>query len=365
MSILAIDWGTNGCICVDGVPSGDKLKVRKCFEFEWPETARPRDSVDAAGKFLAEELKRQGVSTSTVMVAVPREQGTVRQLQLPNVPDNELPEIVRMQAATRSTVGVDQFLLDYMPLPQAEEAEAREVLMATIPTDISGRIKGVVQVAQLELKTIGLSSAATATVAAIVEQSNGFDPGQLALLIVNSGERLELTVIRHRHVIASHASHVDAGNGHWTMLAEINRMRMSLEGELAGAPLSRVWVAGSEKHTADFRKTIEERVGGSVEQLSLVGVIDPVKLGGKRCGEIADESQPLLLGPLGLLANTQRPLVETVDFLNPRKPIVKKGQSTAVCGTGGGCCATAVPGFHVPQRQKHGRASRTNRVQEE
>ena len=46
------------------------------------------------------------------------------------IPDDELPDIVRMQAATKSPTPLDRLRLDFVPLPN--RGEGREVLLATI-----------------------------------------------------------------------------------------------------------------------------------------------------------------------------------------------------------------------------------------
>ena len=71
---------------------------------------------EAAGKQLRAELNRAASRSTHVLVSLPREEAVVRLLELPECTDDELPELVRLQAATRSAVPLDRLLLDFLPI---------------------------------------------------------------------------------------------------------------------------------------------------------------------------------------------------------------------------------------------------------
>ena len=85
------------------------------------------------GEWQRGQLRELRISTITVLISLPRQDTVVRQLEVPgDVPDNELPDIVRLQAETKISSSLDQLLLDFLPLPKVADSPVRDVLMATV-----------------------------------------------------------------------------------------------------------------------------------------------------------------------------------------------------------------------------------------
>ena len=76
--------------------------LRNRIQLEWTAEARPSEHAEAAGKQLRAKLHEDGITVIHVLVSLPREEAVVRLLELPECTDDELPELVRLQAATRS-----------------------------------------------------------------------------------------------------------------------------------------------------------------------------------------------------------------------------------------------------------------------
>ncbi len=83
---------------------------------------------------LAEQLGilRGKSSVKQVLLVVPRDVVVLRQFELPSVPDNELPDLVRFQAATKFATPVDELTLDFIPLASRAEGMGRIVIAASI-----------------------------------------------------------------------------------------------------------------------------------------------------------------------------------------------------------------------------------------
>ena len=100
--LLAIDWEKRQLCGLDAEVTRGSVVVRRCFTLTWPEDLDPISQHQEAGQWLKDELARIGVTSKQVMVTLPTEDAVVRQLELPNAPDEELPDLVRFQAADKS-----------------------------------------------------------------------------------------------------------------------------------------------------------------------------------------------------------------------------------------------------------------------
>ena len=132
---LSLHWGER-IVGVEASVSGGSIRVRTTFSADRPDvegTSSDLESDAAADStWLSAAMSRAGVSSRQAFVVLSQQDVVTRWLEVPAVPDEELPEIVRWQAGTKSTMSVDQLIVDYLPLPVADEAETRSVLLATV-----------------------------------------------------------------------------------------------------------------------------------------------------------------------------------------------------------------------------------------
>ena len=319
--ILALDWEGRQIAGLDATIGQDRAVVRKAFRLVWPQNISPDRDPQRAGEWLRAQTEKLGVVARDVVVSIPREDAVVRRLQLPNVPDDELPEIVRLQAATHSTLELDQFLLDYLPMPERGEGDGRNVLMTTIPTALADRIQSALSAAQLHVRSIGLSPVASAQLIAHAERSAGDDPQALSLFVGRHGRRVEIAMMTQQRMVFSHSTQIHGENVNTddqVVLAEINRSRFSLQEMLGEVDISRVWVLGTEREMQGLCASLKQRLQCSVRTL------DPL------AHELIDaptaappQERAAFAGPVGLLLTECDAVTECVDFLNPRKTIVR------------------------------------------
>src|SRR5262249_31493017 len=130
--LLAIEWEHEHVCGVLADAAPGRVRIQRTFVIPKPTT-----SVSSSGPltidWLKPELGKLGNSAGPVLVALPRDEAVVRRLELPEVPDDELPVMVRFQAGAKSSVALDELALDFIPLPKRSEVPGREVLMATVP----------------------------------------------------------------------------------------------------------------------------------------------------------------------------------------------------------------------------------------
>jgi Tfp pilus assembly PilM family ATPase len=153
---LAIEWGDEQLVLLQGKASGKHISAKRAAVLNWPDGIDPIKDSERAAEWLKGELTTRGFSGKAI-VSLPREGVVVRHLELPNIPDDELPGMVKLQAATKVTQAADKYLLDYVPLPP-RGSDTRDVLMTTVPTEVTGTIKKILSAAGVELGAVGVSS---------------------------------------------------------------------------------------------------------------------------------------------------------------------------------------------------------------
>src|SRR5882757_6087674 len=122
--ILAIHWDKRRLRVVEA-SIGSTVRVNQSFTLDIPETLK--------STWLRDALRQKGTTARQAIVCLAREEAILRQLELPDAPDDELPSLVYFQASTRSTTPLDQLVVDYLPLPRRAGSVQRDVLLATAP----------------------------------------------------------------------------------------------------------------------------------------------------------------------------------------------------------------------------------------
>ncbi|NNJ25714.1 hypothetical protein [Alienimonas chondri] len=287
-----------GCV-VDGAGA-----VRSPFEISAPLTG---DGLKAA-------LSKAKIGAKRAVVALPRSRATVRHLDLPAVSDDDLPDLVRMQAATKSAAPLDQLALDFLPLPLPTGEGAnlgRAALLAMIPSKLLAEVQGTMSAAGLELATVGLNPVGFARMVATRELAAGN-----SLVVSRDGEFAELTLLsvgpEGARVTHTHSAHPSAeSDAQWerSLLSECSRVLVS-HGSVQTDGLTSVWALG--KGADRLAPQLVERFGGTPhpatgwEPLGASGdsaLADPGRFGGAVGLAIGAETTP----GINFLAPRRRP----------------------------------------------------------
>jgi Tfp pilus assembly PilM family ATPase len=314
--LLAIDREKHRICGVLADVGSDSVRIRNTFSFDLPENLQ--DSPSELGAWLREELRKAGISARQAIVSLPREDVVVRYLDLPPATDDELPTLVRFQAAAKSTVSLDQLALDYVPLPAREGATGREVLVATVDQDRIRRLKTLGESAGVEVVSVGVSSISTAALVAVLEDEITHEPEDVSIIIARHGDRVEISLAGQRHLYSTQATQITPGQSeqsHNAILAEISRSMVALQKRLPVTRVMRCWLIGSNDEDDGLTDAVQRRFNCEVRKL------DPFRTESitMRCRPPAD-SHGAYSGPVGLLLAQASERAEVVDFLNPRRP---------------------------------------------
>jgi len=323
---LALDWETHQLCGLEAEVSKSRVRIRQSFCLTWPEDIDPITDPKQAGEWLKEELGRLGIKSKTVLVSLPREVAVVRHLELPNAPDDELPDLVRLQAEMKSATSLDKLHLDFLPLPVSPDAEGRGVLMVTIAAETEKRIRAVLNEAGLEPESVGVSSIATSELIVRAGQRLGFDPNEINLVVSRHGERVEISILRQQMLLFTHSTQLTGDtpqSNHKLILSEVNRSVVALNRLLEGKRIQQGWVIGTDEGSRTLCAYLGEQLNCPVEGLDPFGSEEISVI-----GEIP-ENRALFSGPVGMLLAKTGSMVEGIDFLDPRKPVVKPDRTKA------------------------------------
>jgi Tfp pilus assembly PilM family ATPase len=321
---LALDWDSEQITGLEAVLSRQGVSVRKAFVLSIPEGINPEKDTDQAAYWLKQQLGEQGITAKSVLVSLPRESVVVRRLTVPNAPDDELPALVQLQAATKSSTPLDQLELDFLPVPLSSPDGGRDVLMCSMAKKKTSKLRAILEGAGLELASLGISSMATAELVAREEKASKLDPSSVSLVIARHGPRVEISLLQQNAVIVSHSTQIHSDDEHpfgneSLIVSEVQRSMISLHHQAGQIRIERAWLVGEEREVEELAKVVESRLKCETHPLSpeyAQGLSNQAK----------DWPEPVaaFASPLGLLLSRTDPTVGAIDFQNPRKPRPKR-----------------------------------------
>lgn len=330
--LIAFDWEADSLAGIEADVSGETVHVRRCFRYEWPAPSDPPQSAAALGQWLADALKRDGITPGEARVVLPREAVVVRTLDLPRVPENELPDLVRFQAATKSSTPLDRLALDFLPLPVDEADSTLQVLMITVEDARLKRIRETLSAAGIELTSVGISPVAVGELVRRLRGEQPSAPDRATLFVFQDAHRVEISTLVEQRVIFSHHSRLsgaDDADGLRTATAEVNRAVIALSQAQSDLEIAEVCLIHTGDAGSPLEKSLAQRFG---ERLH---VLDVTKTRGVRLGRPADAAGLASFAPaLGALVAAGDPHLAAIDFLAPRRAIVKPDRTKLRIGLG-------------------------------
>lgn len=319
MSDKFIEWDRDRLVVAQGTADGAKARFRLVRILE-----RQAESDDMLA--LVDQLKQlfpvgSDRKRSSVVIVFPRQMVTIHRIQLPQVPDAEMVDMIRMQAAMRLTVPVESVCMDFTPLPIQPGSATRDVLLVTVPNEQVSVVRRTLNDAGLDLAEVRVSAYCVAQAAASAGILNEtIEPGKVEVVAVMRRDFIELTFVRGTTVVFSHSG------SSWTSLetiektirAELTRARMSAAEILGEHKIERVVLVGAPEVTAAVTDQISSRLDGArIER------VDPAVafVSGTLPQGIATADVVTIAGAIVGIGKKD---IEVVDLLNPRKAPEKK-----------------------------------------
>lgn len=318
---LALEWEHEQICGVLAQVSGGKVRIQRCFTL-----GKPVGSATGSGAipvdWLKTALEPAGIVSGQTLVSLPRDEAVVKLLGLPETTDDELPVLVKFQAGSKSSVPLDELALDFMPLPRRSEVPGREVLMATVPRATVDEVSTLCERAGLQITSLGLTPGAVAELVARSETSTGEDASGASLVVSRHGNRIEISVLRQHHLLFSHSARLsDEGSSpeQQAIVAEVSRALVALRGLIANLKIGRVWTLVPATDHEHLAEALKKRLNCEVQPLDPFFAVE----WDRGRAEIPSD-RAFFAGPIGMLLAHGEPRVPAIDFLNPRKPPIKK-----------------------------------------
>ena len=156
--VLAIDWQRGSARCVAARVTRERIQFTSAFESDWTDEICEVTDPQATADWLRSLCETHAINPQRLLVVQPREVVVSRRLDLPDVPDEELPEVVRLQAATRLSTPTEQLVFDYLPLPKLDDREGRSVLLFTFDAEKQKRLERMADLAGVDLGSVFTSA---------------------------------------------------------------------------------------------------------------------------------------------------------------------------------------------------------------
>src|SRR5690606_16119591 len=91
-------------------------RVRSVAKFHNALLNDAKSPVDEIGRLIKAWMAEENLPGASATLVLSRESVVIRQLQLPQAPEEEIPDLVRFQSAAKSSMPIDDLALDYLPI---------------------------------------------------------------------------------------------------------------------------------------------------------------------------------------------------------------------------------------------------------
>ena len=306
---VALDWDDQQVRAVFANVQGDTVLVDDAVVL--PLDGSGNDSPTQVMETLQQSVNDHRYRSAEAIVTIRRADVELRLLSLPEVPADELPDIVRFQALRDFSEISEDWPIDYLHI--SSSPGEMTVLAATVSTSRLNQFRKVLDSAELKPHSIVLRPCAAGS---LVKHQTDLTQSSVQLMVDEFGSGIELTVLRDHKATFIRTVQRPTGSNRINHLAgEIRRTMVAAQNQLGGDQVQQVILFGSGEEHQVACKELQERL-----EMTVTG-IDPfqgLQLGKELKKGLPDDSGRFA-ATLGLLVNQSDPSADLLDFLNPRK----------------------------------------------
>ncbi|MDM4018355.1 type IV pilus biogenesis protein PilM [Roseiconus lacunae] len=263
------------------------------------------------GESASEKLRRYvndaGLQKTETLVAIGRGKAELRELQLPAVPDEELPDMVRFQAIRSFASASDRAIVDFLVTERSSEGIT--LIAAAVPPSELDRERELCSTSDLPLERVALRPLAAASL--YLGQQKSAPVTVMIDLLANDAE---IVVAREGKVIFVRTVRLPENEEHrpGAIVSELRRTMMAC-GETKTPQKVVVW-GNADVHSAEVN-AIKEKIGcDDVQAISPFDLVD-VQVAREKMPEHTGRFAPLV----GLLNSSTANADVLIDFMNPRR----------------------------------------------
>jgi Tfp pilus assembly PilM family ATPase len=358
---IALDWDNSEARIAAASIKGDRATIEQAFSValtmeetpvelaaEGAETGKKAGSPDqqskeaekrqaeSIGKQIAAAISAHGIGHLECLVAIGRSVIELRQLSLPPVPEEELPDAVRFQAMREFNALDDDWPLDFIPLDTPEEGP-RTVLAAAVDPHQVAHLQKICQAAGVKAQHLVLRPCGAAALFGRAQGAAPAESSSLRLLVDLLTDEADLTVMIDRRVVFLRSTRLPAGSpldgkeNATALVGEIRRTMVAAMNTLSGQRVDSIVLCGKgEKHAA-LAKVIADALGMPAT------LFDPFE--GLELSRDLQDNLPEFPGRfaplLGMLLTELEQTGHAIDFLHPRQRPVPPSRLKYLVGAGG------------------------------
>ncbi len=293
-NLIALDWDATELRAVIARTSGSGITVVDAVT-----QSLSNESAEEVTAAIKQILSDQSLSAgkTKAYVTLGRGKTELRQLNLPPVPDNELPEMVRLQAM-QSFAGISEnAAVDYLPMPSADNTTS--VLAAVAAPAVIKSVQTIVNATGLELVSIGLRPVAAAAMYQInANKTQSVDDSSIigdVVLLDLLADDAEIVVLRGRRVLFVRSVKLppESAERPTQIAGELRRSLMAC-GINSSSTSQKIVIWGRAKTHEAERIKIAELLGCRVITLDPMTLVD------------VDKRAQSLMGPMSILVALHR-----------------------------------------------------------
>ncbi|HEV7281655.1 MAG TPA: hypothetical protein VGN57_15745 [Pirellulaceae bacterium] len=270
---------------------------------------------------LGPALAERGIRRGELLVAMGRAGVELRTIDVPLVPEEELPELVRMQATQVFSPTASPSQVDFVPIDFGDEQIT--VLAASLTSDVYDGLKGLADALRLKLGTVTLRTVSAARLLAYC----GRHPGE-SLVICRSQEQVDLVaMLEGRPVFVRNTripgESIDAG-----LALEVRRTLLAIASRHSDEAVDRLVLWGTEQESGGIARHLRESVSMEVE------VLDPFAAQDVEAPGLPPvDDSGAYAGLVGMICE-HRAALHAIDFQNPKRRVEppKFSQRTIIYG---------------------------------
>lgn len=311
--LLALEWDQFEARVVVARTRGAGVLVEHAFTV----SLAPRDPGQTfadvnVGQRLQAALAARGIGRGPALVAVGRSSIELRRLSLPPAPDEELPDMVRLQALPQFGNLGEDWPLDFFPL-ETGQGPGRDVLAAAISPRVVGQIIATCESADLRVEHLLLRPCGAASL--LIRRG---DPSshRIRLLVDLLAEEADLTILVEETIVLTRTVRLSGGDEQpRALLAEVRRTIASAQNQLAGERVNQVVLCGEGDDQTQLGELIREKLSLSV------AYFDPFA-GLSRSSDLkaSPPAAPERFAPLlGIVLDEAAGARHAIDFLHTRQ----------------------------------------------
>lgn len=305
--LVVLEWDHEKLRVIDGKSTKDIAVGHQALSADLSEGSAEISPAEQ----ISNTISSMKLGRADAIVSVDRSAIEMRSLNVPNVPEDELPDVVRFQAMRQFSSLTEEWKLDYIEQHRTED-HGIDVLAAALSPQLFVQIKKCLDGTGLVLRKIVVKPFATA---ALVSSYVAKDDCVLA--VDCSGSEADITVI-HEHFVRTTRSvrlpnPENAGAYGQALGREIQRTIATNTNQSNSQAISRVVIFGQIE--SSVIEGLTDRLAVQIEQ------VNPFEIGQvtKRLKKRPPEHEWLYSNLIGAMQNISPDAPDQLDFANPRK----------------------------------------------